>query len=39
VSVKLLVIVLIDFKRYPRTYCLIPGRCFICSNFLTLKHI
>jgi len=33
VSVKLLVIVIIDFKRYPSTYCLTQGRCFICSNF------
>jgi len=28
-SVKLLVIVIID----PSTYCLMQGRCFICSNF------
>jgi len=28
VSVKVLVIVIADFKRYPST-----GRCFICSNF------
>ena len=32
-SVKSLAIVLIDFKRYPSTYCLMQGRCFICSNF------
>jgi len=28
-SVKLLVIVIIVFKRYPSTYCLMQGRCFI----------
>jgi len=28
-----LVIVIIDFKRYPSTYCLMQGSCFICSNF------
>ena len=33
VSVKLLVIVIIDFKRYPSTYCLTHGRCLICINF------
>jgi len=32
-SVKLFVIVIIDFYRYPSTYCLMQGRCFICSNF------
>ena len=32
-SVKLLVVVIIDFKRYPRTpYCLMQGSRFICSN-------
>jgi len=31
-SVKLLVIVIIDFKSYPSTYCLMQGSCFICSN-------
>jgi len=31
-SVKLLFIVIIDFKCYPSTYCLMQGRCFICSN-------
>jgi len=25
--------IIIDFKRYPRTYFLMQGRCFICSNF------
>jgi len=30
-SVKLLVIVIIDFKHYPSTYCLMQGSCFICS--------
>jgi len=32
-SVKLLVIVIIVFKHYPITYCLMQGSCFICSNF------
>jgi len=32
-SVKLLVIVTIVFKHYPSTYCLMQGRCFICSKF------
>jgi len=32
-SVKLLVIVIIVFKRYPSTYCLMQGSCFICSDF------
>ena len=32
VSVKLLVTVIIDFERYPSTYCLKQGRCFICSD-------
>jgi len=32
-SVKLLVIDIIDFNRYPRAKCLMQGRCFICSNF------
>jgi len=31
-SVKLLVIVIIVFKPYPRTYCLMQGSCVICSN-------
>ena len=31
-SVNLYVIVIIDFKRYTGTYCLIQGRCFICSD-------
>jgi len=33
VSVKLFVIGIIDFKRYPSRYCLMQGRYFICSNF------
>ena len=33
VYLKLLVIVIIYFKRYPNTYCLMRGNCFICSNF------
>jgi len=32
-SVKWLVIVIIDFKLYPSTYCLMQGSCFICSDF------
>jgi len=32
-SVKLLVIVIIDFKHYPSTYCLMQGSCAICSDF------
>ena len=37
--VKLLVIVIIVFKRYPRIYCFMRGSCFICtcSNFWNLK--
>jgi len=31
-SVKLLVIVIIVFNRYPSTHCLTQGRCFICSE-------
>jgi len=37
VSVKLLFIVIVDFKRYPRTYCLMQGSCFICSSFFKLE--
>jgi len=33
VFVKLLVIVITDFKRYPSTYCLMQSRCFFGSNF------
>ena len=36
-SVKLLAIVIIDFKRYPSTYCLMQGGCSICSVFLNLN--
>jgi len=32
-SVKLLVIVIIDFKRYHGTYCFMQDMCFIGSNF------
>jgi len=32
ISVKLLVIVIIVFKHYPSTHCLMQGSCFICSN-------
>jgi len=32
VSVKLLVVAIIVFKRYSSTYCLMQGSC-ICSNF------
>ena len=28
-------IVMIACKRFPSTYCLMQGRCFICSNFWT----
>ena len=38
VSVKLLVIVIVVFKRYPSTYCLMQGSCFICSNIEKLKR-
>jgi len=38
-SVQLLVIVNIDFQRYPSTYCLMQGSCFIGSNFSNLKNI
>jgi len=34
-SVKLFVIVIIDFKRYLSTYCLMQGSCLVCSNFIT----
>jgi len=37
-SFKLLAIVIIDFKRYPSTYCLMQGRSFfkllIFENYL-----
>jgi len=36
-SFKLLIIVIIAFKRYPRTYCLMQGICFICSNFWNFR--
>ena len=39
VSVRLLVIVIIYFKRYPSTYSLMQGRCFICNKFEKLKNI
>jgi len=32
-SVKLLVIVIIDFKHFPSTYCVMQGSCFISSDF------
>jgi len=32
-SVKLMVIGKIVFKRYPSTYCLMQGSCFLCSDF------
>ena len=37
VSVQLLVIAIIDFKRYSSTYCLMQGGCFICSD-LKVEH-
>ena len=39
VSVKLLVIVIVVFKRYPSTYCLMQGSCVICGNLKKLKRI
>ena len=33
-SVKLLVIVIIDFKRYPSSYCLMQGKCFVCRKYM-----
>ena len=33
VSVKLLVIVMIDFKHFPSTDCLMQGWCVICSDY------
>ena len=36
-SVKLFIIVIIDFKCYPSTYCLVQG--FIYSNFQNWKNI
>jgi len=33
VSVKLLVIIIIVFKCYPTTDCLMHGSCFIFSTF------
>jgi len=35
-SVKLLVLVVIVFKRYPSTYCLMQGSWFSCSDFKSL---
>jgi len=32
VSIKLLVIVIKDDKRYPSIFCFMQGRCFIFSN-------
>jgi len=32
-SVQLLVIFIIDFKRYLSTYYLMQGSCFICCSF------
>jgi len=31
-SVKLLVVLIIVFNRYPSTFCLMQGNCVICSN-------
>jgi len=36
---NLLLIVIIYFKRYPDTYCLMQGRCIICSNLYNLINI
>jgi len=32
-SVKLYIIIIIVFKRYPSTYCLMQGSCFIYRQF------
>jgi len=37
ISVKLLVIVIIVYERYPSTYCLMQGSYFICGNSYNLK--
>ena len=37
-----MVIGIIVFKRYPSTYCLMQGSCFLCSdfqNFNILPHL
>jgi len=36
-SVKLLVIVITVYKRYPSTYSLMQGSCFICTYVSTFK--
>jgi len=36
VSIKLLVIVIIVFKHYSSTYCLMQGSCFIWRDFWNL---
>jgi len=33
----LLLVLVIDFKRYPSTYCLMQGGCFICRDDFTSK--
>jgi len=38
VSVKLLVIVIIVFKRCPSTICLMQGICFICIDLKLKKY-
>ena len=38
-SVKVLLIVIIVFKRYPSTYCLMQGRCFYCSDLKFGKYL
>ena len=38
VHVKLLVIVIIVFKLYSSTYCLMQASCFICSNFINFHQ-
>jgi len=38
-SVKLFVIVIIDFKRYPSTNGSMQGGCFICSDFKHFNNI
>jgi len=38
VSVKVFIIVIIDVKRYPRTYSLMQGRCFMYGNTKKQKN-
>jgi len=38
-SVKLWLIVFMDFKHYPSTYYLMQGSCAICRNFEFFKML